>query len=136
MFILVKSRTLCVMSQLEIRNKIFVGVAFIFLRNVSKLTVCWILAFVLQRTVKFFKTSTTREELTVYEKFKFINLWFVLILINDILFVVGSIFKILLEKKVSTNWYCVCLLFLVSLAEYLWRRHYDLWRAANSDQQL
>ncbi|XP_022338728.2 mucolipin-3-like [Crassostrea virginica] len=71
--------------------------------------------FVLQRTVTFFKTSTTREELTVYEKFKFTNLWFVLILINDILFVAGSIFKILLEKKhaeSSSENYDICALML------------------------
>ncbi|KAI0221993.1 Mucolipin-3 [Lamellibrachia satsuma] len=57
-------------------------------------------------TVKFFKTYYEKE-LTVSDQMEFVNMWYVLIIINDVLTVAGSILKIRIENKTSHN-YEVC----------------------------
>ncbi|XP_078337203.1 mucolipin-3-like isoform X2 [Crassostrea virginica] len=52
---------------------------------------------------------------TFYDKFEFVNIWHLMILINDVLFISGSIVKILLENKhaeSSSEIYDICALLL------------------------
>uniref|UniRef100_K1REV9 Mucolipin-3 n=1 Tax=Magallana gigas TaxID=29159 RepID=K1REV9_MAGGI len=65
-------------------------------------------------TVQFFKTRH-RKDLSFHDRFEFVNLWYVLIVINDVLTVVGSSFKIQLERRhaqSSSENYDICALML------------------------
>ena len=53
----------------------------------------------LQETVEYMNNNS--KTLTFCDKFEFVNIWHLMILINDVLFISGSIVKILLENKVS-----------------------------------
>ena len=53
----------------------------------------------LQETVEYMNNNSIT--FTFYDKFEFVNIWHLMILINDVLFISGSIVKILLENKVS-----------------------------------
>ncbi|XP_061180891.1 mucolipin-3-like [Saccostrea echinata] len=73
-------------------------------------------------TVQFFKTRY-RKDLSFYDKFEFVNLWYVLIVINDILTVVGSSFKIQLERRhaqSSSENYDLCALMLGTGSLLVW----------------
>ena len=50
--------------------------------------------------MKFFKIVYERE-LTMSDQMEFVNMWYVLIIINDVLTVTGSILKIKIENKVG-----------------------------------
>ena len=52
-----------------------------------------------QDTVEFFNKHYNKK-LSVYDKLEFLNMWYVLIIINDILTIVGSAIKIQIENKV------------------------------------
>ncbi len=54
----------------------------------------------LQGACKFFKENLDKE-LDWYDRLEFVDLWYVMILVNDILTLVGSVLKILIENKVS-----------------------------------
>ena len=53
----------------------------------------------LQETVEYMNNNS--KTFTFCDKFEFVNIWHLMILINDVLFISGSIVKILLENKVS-----------------------------------
>lgn len=53
-----------------------------------------------QATEMFFRRHFGKE-LSFEERMEFVNLWYLLICINDILIILGSILKIGLESKVS-----------------------------------
>ena len=53
----------------------------------------------LQETVEYMKNKN--KTFIFCDKFEFVNIWHLMILINDVLFISGSIVKILLENKVS-----------------------------------
>ncbi|XP_062591240.1 mucolipin-3-like [Saccostrea cucullata] len=75
-----------------------------------------------EETVQFFKTRY-RKDLSFYDKFEFVNLWYVLIVINDILTVVGSSFKIQLERRhaqSSSENYDLCALMLGTGSLLVW----------------
>ncbi|XP_022318033.2 mucolipin-3-like [Crassostrea virginica] len=75
-----------------------------------------------KETVQFFR-ARHRKELSFYDKFEFINLWYVLIVINDILTVVGSSFKIQLERRhaqSSSENYDICALMLGTGSLLVW----------------
>lgn len=64
-------------------------------------------AWVLRKeTVKFFKT-VYEKELTLSDQLEFVNMWYVLIIINDVLTVAGSIMKIEIQNKFAHT-YEVC----------------------------
>lgn len=73
-------------------------------------------------TIKHFK-ERYRKELSWSDKFEFINLWYIAIVINDIFTVIGSAFKIQLENKnaqsTSEN-YDNCSLFLGTGSILVW----------------
>uniref|UniRef100_A0A1I8IU21 WSC domain-containing protein n=1 Tax=Macrostomum lignano TaxID=282301 RepID=A0A1I8IU21_9PLAT len=72
------------------------------------------------RTLEYF-LQTEDYRLSLDEQFEFVNLWFVLIMLNDLLTVVGSIQKILIEYKVGNNDnYITCGLFLGGGAMLVW----------------
>ncbi|XP_069169332.1 mucolipin-3-like [Procambarus clarkii] len=65
-------------------------------------------------TAEYFQEHRSRE-LTLGEKLEFVNLWYVLICINDILIIIGSFLKIGLESKSYEGYldtWNVCSLFL------------------------
>lgn len=57
------------------------------------------LSYSLQATVVFFQRYFGKE-LTLEERMEFVNFWYILICINDILIIMGSFLKIGLESKV------------------------------------
>ena len=54
----------------------------------------------LQRTMKFFKHRYGKP-LCLSDKLEFLNLWYVTIIVNDILTIVGSGYKIQIESRVG-----------------------------------
>ena len=56
----------------------------------------------LQKTQKFFKHRRGKP-LCLSDKLEFLNLWYVTIIINDILTIVGSGYKIQIEGRVGTK---------------------------------
>ena len=60
---------------------------------------CILLIYVFQQTIEFFK-KRHRIELTFDDRMEFLNLWFVMIIINDVMTIVGSSLKINIENKV------------------------------------
>ena len=56
--------------------------------------------FLFQKTNKFFR-HVKGKPLDLSDHFEFVNLWYVTIIINDILTVVGSGYKIQIEGRVS-----------------------------------
>jgi len=54
----------------------------------------------LQKTAAYF-AGGGRLPLTYYEKMEFVSFWYLLIIFNDFLTIVGSVLKILIENKVS-----------------------------------
>lgn len=52
-----------------------------------------------QKTEKFFKIRHGKK-LTFSERMEFVNLWYFLIITNDIFTIIGSSFKIQLETRV------------------------------------
>lgn len=73
-------------------------------------------------TVQFFKTRH-RKDLSFSDRFEFVNLWYVLIVINDVLTVVGSSFKIQLERRhaqSSSENYDICALMLGTGSLLVW----------------
>ncbi|XP_071508276.1 mucolipin-3-like [Diadema antillarum] len=63
-----------------------------------------------RKTVKFFKEHFNAK-LSRSERMEFLNLWYVLIIVNDICTIAGSAFKILIEVR-NTNDYDSCSLLL------------------------
>ena len=53
----------------------------------------------LQEACQFFKEHLNKD-LEMSDKMEFVDLWYVMIFINDILTIVGSILKIMIENKV------------------------------------
>ena len=83
----------------------------------------------LQETVEYMNNKS--KTLTFCDKFEFVNIWHLMILINDVLFISGSIVKILLENKVSKTY--TCNLFLLPSGCYWlycekWLQICDLWK--------
>lgn len=58
------------------------------------------LLYRLQETAFFFRKFYQRE-LTVGEQMEFLNLWYILIVINDSMIILGSIFKMEITTKVQ-----------------------------------
>jgi hypothetical protein len=55
---------------------------------------------VLQVAVEYFEKSADQQPLTFSDKMEFINLWYIMIVVNDVLSIGGSIAKLLIETKV------------------------------------
>ncbi|PAA92221.1 hypothetical protein BOX15_Mlig003171g4 [Macrostomum lignano] len=70
------------------------------------------------RTRRYFRNNFNYK-LNLDEQCEFINLWFALIILNDLLTLIGSLMKILIEYKTIDN-YTVCGLFLGSGAMLVW----------------
>ncbi|KAK7078325.1 Mucolipin-2 [Halocaridina rubra] len=69
---------------------------------------------IMQSTVEFFRRYVGKP-LTVDERMEFVNMWYILICINDILIIIGSFLKIGLESKSYEGFldtWNVCSLFL------------------------
>ncbi|KAK4300406.1 hypothetical protein Pmani_027392 [Petrolisthes manimaculis] len=67
-----------------------------------------------QATVLFFKRHFDKD-LTMSEKMEFVNLWYILICVNDVLIIIGSFIKIGIENKSYQGYldtWNVCSLFL------------------------
>lgn len=56
--------------------------------------------FHFQESISFFKKYYQRE-LTTHERLDFLNFWYLMIIFNDILIIVGSALKEQIENKVS-----------------------------------
>jgi mucolipin 3 len=54
----------------------------------------------LQVAVEYFENSAGQQPLTFSDKMEFINLWYIMIVVNDVLSIGGSIAKLLIETKV------------------------------------
>lgn len=54
----------------------------------------------LQKTEKFFKVRFGKT-LDFSDRMEFVNLWYILITVNDVVTIIGSAFKIQLEIRVS-----------------------------------
>ena len=55
--------------------------------------------FISQETVKFFLKAHNRE-LSQQGRMEFINVWYLMIIVNDILIIIGSAIKEEIERKV------------------------------------
>lgn len=55
-------------------------------------------ALLRQNTVEFFRVHYKRQ-LTLEEKFEFVNIWYIMIIINDVLLILGSAMKEQIEQK-------------------------------------
>lgn len=53
--------------------------------------------------MKFFSVYQPIPPLSFSDKLEFINMWYILILVNDVLTIFGSIFKIMIENKVGLS---------------------------------
>uniref|UniRef100_A0A1I8JNQ4 PKD_channel domain-containing protein n=1 Tax=Macrostomum lignano TaxID=282301 RepID=A0A1I8JNQ4_9PLAT len=73
---------------------------------------------VILRTRRYFRNNFNYK-LNLDEQCEFINLWFALIILNDLLTLIGSLMKILIEYKTIDN-YTVCGLFSRSGAMLVW----------------
>ncbi|XP_070562747.1 mucolipin-3-like isoform X2 [Ptychodera flava] len=69
-------------------------------------------------TVKFFR-NCYNTELSSHDKWKFVNFWYVTIVVSDILVIIGSILKIQLENKIADN-YDVCSIMLGTGSLLVW----------------
>lgn len=58
----------------------------------------------MKETVKFFEVYHTMPPLSFNEKLDFINMWYILIIVNDFLTIIGSILKILIDNKVTESY--------------------------------
>ena len=54
----------------------------------------------MQRTEKFFKNHFNKK-LSMHDRFEFLDFWYIIIIINDILTIVGSAYKIETENGVG-----------------------------------
>ena len=63
----------------------------------------------------FFKTHYDKQ-LTPSDQMEFVNMWYVLIIINDTLTVAGSILKLQIENKVR---FAVCQLLILRLHRFI-----------------
>lgn len=58
----------------------------------------------MKETIKFFEVHHPVPPLSFSDKLEFINMWYILILFNDLLTIIGSIFKIMIENKTHDNY--------------------------------
>jgi mucolipin 3 len=56
-----------------------------------------------QIAVEVFASSPSLQPLTLSDKIEFINLWYIMIVINDLLSISGCIAKLLIETKVRNT---------------------------------
>ena len=85
---------------LDFRTSLFEGLYFI---NGTR---SYTIVFSFQETVKFFK-CTYQKDLCLSDRLEFINFWYVSIIINDLMTIVGSSLKIQIESQRSHN-YEIC----------------------------
>lgn len=57
----------------------------------------------LQETTNFFRTVLS-EPLDFHDKMEFVNLWYIMIIVNDLMIIVGSALKMRIELKLSHNY--------------------------------
>ncbi|XP_077981010.1 mucolipin-3-like isoform X2 [Glandiceps talaboti] len=69
-------------------------------------------------TVRFFKNYYNKD-LGSHDRWKFVNCWYVTIIISDILVILGSVFKLQLENKVADN-YDLCSITLGTGSLLVW----------------
>ena len=60
----------------------------------------------LQEATGFFR-ATYRKELSLHDKLEFVNFWYIMIIINDVFIVIGSVLKVQLQSQQSQS-YEVC----------------------------
>ncbi|XP_069181711.1 mucolipin-3-like [Procambarus clarkii] len=77
-------------------------------------------------TSEYFREHRSRE-LTLGEKMEFVNLWYVLICINDILIIIGSFLKIGLESKVGISNFS----YILSLPFQSYEGYLDTWNVCS-----
>jgi mucolipin len=56
--------------------------------------------YVFQVTINFFR-NTYKRELSAEGQLEFLNMWYIMIIINDVLIILGSGIKEQIERKVS-----------------------------------
>jgi len=54
-----------------------------------------------KETAKFFKEDLILENFTFSDYVKFVSLWFFVIMTSDSLTIIGSIYKMVIDQKVS-----------------------------------
>lgn len=63
---------------------------------------------VFQVTINFFR-NTYKRELSAEGQLEFLNMWYIMIIINDVLIILGSGIKEQIERKVSC---CIVMLYV------------------------
>ncbi|XP_038568576.1 mucolipin-3-like isoform X2 [Micropterus salmoides] len=95
---------------------------FIIIICITSLTLCTrsvINGIRLQFDYTLYCRNHCSKEVPWSDKFEFVNGWYILIIVNDILTIVGSILKIEIQTKVLTS-YNVCSIFLGTGTMFVW----------------
>jgi mucolipin len=60
-----------------------------------------------QVTMNFFR-KTLNKDLSAEGQLEFLNMWYIMIIVNDVLIILGSAIKEQIERQVSSN---ICILY-------------------------
>jgi hypothetical protein len=61
-----------------------------------------VIQILFQVTIAFFQ-KTYKKDLSAEGQWEFLNMWYIMIVVNDILIILGSAIKEQIERKVSCN---------------------------------
>jgi mucolipin len=61
-----------------------------------------------QITMNFFR-NTLKKDLSSEGQWEFLNMWYIMIIVNDVLIILGSAIKEQIERQVSCN---ICVLYV------------------------